>query len=339
MELQERVIPFKAGDGMDLNLVNVRGADTSRGPVLLVHGAGVRANIFRAPVKQDIVKFLAANGYDVWLENWRASIEVRPNEWTLDQAALYDHPQAVKTVIAETGAAEMKAIIHCQGSTSFTMSAMAGLVPEVKTIVSNAVSLHPIVPDWSKVKLNAFLPLIGIITDYLNPGWGLEADTGAGKLVDFFVRATHHEDETAVSKHVSFTYGAGFPALWNHENLNDATQAWLQYEFKHVPIRFFNQIKKCVRKGSLVSVEGRPELPADYAKDGPKTEARWAFFAGRDNKCFRYESQVESFEYFEARQPGVHSLHVIEDYGHLDIFMGQDAARDVFPIMLAELEK
>ena len=40
----------------------------------------------------------------------------------------------------------MKAVIHCQGSTSFTMSAVAGLVPEVKTIVTNAVSLHPVVP-------------------------------------------------------------------------------------------------------------------------------------------------------------------------------------------------
>ena len=55
----------------------------------------------------------------------------RANEWTLDQAAIHDHPAAVRKVVEETGAEKVKAIIHCQGSTSFMMSALAGLVPEV----------------------------------------------------------------------------------------------------------------------------------------------------------------------------------------------------------------
>ena len=125
----------------------------SRGPVVLVHGAGVRANIFRAPVRTTIVDYLIDRGYDVWLENWRASIDFAPNKWTLDQAAVFDHPEAIKTVVRETGATDVKAIIHCQGSTSFMMSAIAGLVPQVKTIVSNAVSLHTVVPKDGEGKL------------------------------------------------------------------------------------------------------------------------------------------------------------------------------------------
>src|SRR5687768_612550 len=119
-DIKERVVPFAAGDGLPLNLINVRGdREPSRGPVLLVHGAGVRGNIFRAPVDTSIVDALIAAGYDVWLENWRASIDIQPNHWTLDQAALYDHPAAVRTVVAETGSERVKAVIHCQGSTSF----------------------------------------------------------------------------------------------------------------------------------------------------------------------------------------------------------------------------
>ena len=144
---QERIVPFTAGDGFECNLINVRGEQApTKGPVILVHGAGVRANIFRAPVETTFVDYLVAHGYDVWLENWRASIDLPPNEWTLDQAALYDHPKAVEKVVTETGHDAIKAVIHCQGSTSFMMSAAAGLVPQVKTIVSNAVSLHPVVP-------------------------------------------------------------------------------------------------------------------------------------------------------------------------------------------------
>ena len=54
----------------------------------------------------------------------------------------------------------MKAVVHCQGSTSFAMSAAAGLLPEVSTIVSNAVSLHPRVPGVSNVKLRVAPPIV-----------------------------------------------------------------------------------------------------------------------------------------------------------------------------------
>jgi hypothetical protein len=84
---------------MGLNLVHVRGGRSpSKGPVVLVHGAGVRANIFMPPTKKTLVDMLVGEGWDVWLENWRASIDIAPNQWTLDQAAIYDHPAAVQKV-------------------------------------------------------------------------------------------------------------------------------------------------------------------------------------------------------------------------------------------------
>ncbi|GAC19657.1 hypothetical protein [Paraglaciecola arctica] len=49
----ETIIPFTAGDGLKLNLINIKNPhDVSKGAVILVHGAGVRANIFRAPVNE-----------------------------------------------------------------------------------------------------------------------------------------------------------------------------------------------------------------------------------------------------------------------------------------------
>ncbi len=81
--LEHRVVPFEAGDGMALDLVHVESGEPARkGPVLLVHGAGVRANLFRSPVSTTFVEHLVAEGYDVWLENWRASIDHEPNRWT-----------------------------------------------------------------------------------------------------------------------------------------------------------------------------------------------------------------------------------------------------------------
>src|SRR4051812_28868761 len=167
---QETVVPFTAGDGFRCNLIHVQGEQSpTRGPVMLAHGAGVRANLFRAPVETTIVDHLIDCGYDVWLENWRASIDLQPNTWNLDKAAVFDHPRAVKKIVDETGAAKIKAVIHCQGSTSFMMSAVAGLLPQVTTIVSNAVSLHPVVPEFSRFKITRLLPLLKGQVEYLNP--------------------------------------------------------------------------------------------------------------------------------------------------------------------------
>lgn len=338
--LRERMVPFEAGDGFGLNLVHVRGeAEPTKGPVLLVHGAGVRADIFRAPVRENLVTYLARRGWDVWLENWRASIDHVPNEWTLDQAARYDHPRAVKTIVEETGAEAVQAVIHCQGSTSFMLSAVAGLVPQVRTVVSNAVSLHPVVPAWSRFKLGYVVPLVGTTTQYLNPQWDGHSHSRVGRFLYRFAEATHHECDNPVCKQVSFYYGSGFPALWRHENLDNTTHEWLRHEFAHVPLSFYRQITRGVRAGRLVVDAPDADLPEDVAERPPQTDARFAFLAGSENRCFLPESQVRTHAHFERHAPGRHALHVLPGYSHLDVFMGHRAAEDVFPLIESELDR
>jgi pimeloyl-ACP methyl ester carboxylesterase len=336
---EDEIVPFQAGDGLECNLVHVRGERApGRGPVILVHGAGVRGNIFRAPVETTLVDMLLEDGYDVWLENWRASIDLLPNEWTLDQAAMYDHPAAVRTVAQATGTDEIKAVIHCQGSTSFMMSAVAGLVPEVKTIVSNAVSLHPVIPGFSKFKIRAVAPVVARITRYMDPRWGLDPPTTFARLLNRFVSLTHRECNNPVCKWVSFTYGTGWPALWSHEQLNDETHEWLKAEFGHVPLTFFHQMARCVVEGHLVSEATYGHLPENFVASPPQTDARFAFLAGDKNLCFLPESQQRTFDYFNSHRSGYHTFHLAPDYGHLDMFMGKNAARDVFPWILKELQ-
>ena len=336
---RERTIPFVAGDGLSLNLINVRGPhEPTRGPILLVHGAGVRANMFRPPGGASIVDALVDRGYDVWLENWRASIDLPPNTWTLDQAAVHDHPAAVKRIVQETGSRRLKALVHCQGSTSFFMSAMAGLTPEVTTIVSNAVSMHPVVPRLSMLKLSC-VGLFGYFSDFMNPQWGLHAPTLPAKFIDTLVRLTHHECDNPVCRHVSFTYGAGFPSLWSHENLSPETHDWIRTEFAQCSIAFFIQMRRSARAGRIVAVEAGKDLPDDLFVGRPQSDARVVFITGKDNHCFLPESQERSYAFLDSLRRNYHSLHVIPGYGHIDIFLGKHAARDVFPLVLEELER
>lgn len=333
------VIPFVARDGMPLNLHHVtRDQPPTRGPVLLVHGAGVRANIFRAPERQTIVDALLADGWDVWLENWRASTDLPPNRWDLDQAAVHDHPAAVDAVLEHTGADTLKAVIHCQGSSSFALSAVSGLLPRVDTIVANAMSLHPVVPSFSRFKLTRVVPLVHRVLEYVDPGWGRQPPQ---RLVERamlrVVTLSHHECRNGVCRMVSFTYGAGRPALWSHENLSGQTHQWLSGEFGPVPLTFFEQMARSVRAGRLVPTGRLDAIPDDPAATAPRTDARFVLLAGRENLCFLPESQERTFDHLERFAPGRHALHVLEGYGHLDVFMGRYAARDTFPLILREL--
>ena len=345
----DRVVPFSTADGFTGNVIQVRrNRPPSKGPVLLVHGAGVRGNLFRPPNHPNFVEYLLDRGYDVWLENWRASIDLGkdPPLWTLDQAGLFDHPAAVKTVCRETGQKTIKAVVHCQGSTSFTISAVAGLVPQVSTIISNAVSLHPVVPRTTCIKSKLALKLVSRFTDYLDAQWGSKVPPPnlMAKFILLLTRVFHHECQNLVCKLSSFSYGFGLmiPVLWRHENLTAETHEWIKDEFGKVPLRFFQQMDRCFSAGHLVKFEtgiDYKELPDDYTVPPPKTDACFAFFAGESNACFRKESQEKSFDYFNRQRRNYHSLHILPGYGHLDMFIGKDAARDVFPIMAAELEK
>jgi hypothetical protein len=345
-KLERTVVPFEAGDGRRLHLIHVhrRGEEPHRGPVLLAHGAALRGDSFEAPVRTNLVDMLVEHGFDVWLENWRGSTDVLPSQWNLDQVAVYDHPYAVDKVVACTGAKEVKAVVHCVGSITFTMSAVAGLLrPEVTTIISSAVSLHPVIPTGSRVKIKLARPIIDRFTDYMNPRWSeLDEDPGwAARALVLLARTFHRECSNTVCKMVSFTYGYGFPALWEHGNINDDTHDWVRGVFGACPMSFFNHMAMCVASGRIVPTGAVPGLPADLAERDPHphTDARFVFLAGTRNKCFRPESQVQSYRHFDRFRPGFHKLHLLEGYSHMDVFTGQRAALDVFPTILGELDR
>ncbi|PYI67282.1 esterase [Arthrobacter livingstonensis] len=334
------VIPFTADDGLPLTLVHVGNpllGTPPRGPVLLVHGAGVRAELFRPPLPRTLVDALLDDGWDVWMLNWRASIDLQPVPWTLDDAAAYDHPAAVRYVLAETGAESLAAFIHCQGSTSFTMAAVAGLLPGVRTIVSNAVSLHVNIPAFSKAKITRMLPLVGAFTPSLSPRWGYKSYGYFSRVVRATVRATHWECHNTVCRMVSFTYGSGRPALWSHENLDDATHRWITGEFAGAPLTFFRQMADCARAGYLVPARHLALLPQSFVAQAPQTDARFVFLAGEDNRCFLPEGQQRSFDFFAGHRPGRDAVHLLPGYGHLDVIFGKNAWRDTYPLIVKEL--
>ena len=76
-------------------------------------------------------------------------------------------------------------------------------MPEVKVIVSNAVSLHTLVPSFSTLKLSFALPVLSRVTPCLNPQWGLYAPTLPAKVISLIVALVHHECRNPVCNQVT----------------------------------------------------------------------------------------------------------------------------------------
>lgn len=329
-----------ADDGVPLTLIRVRGPEAAtKGPVLLVHGAGMRAESFRPPAIRSIVDLLLEDGWDVWMLNWRGSIDLAPLPWTLDDVARNDHPAAVRHIVQQTGASSIKAIAHCQGSASLSMAVVAGLIPEVDVVVSNSLSLHPRIPRLSKLKLRAIMPLFQGREPFVDIAWGDGPERGTAKLTRTAVKLWHYECSSGSCNMASFALGSGHPALWSHRNLDPATHTWLGTEFGKIPLSLYSQVAKSERAGQVVAIHPSDGMPRQYASSAPKSEARFALFTGEDNRAFLPASQKSTFAYLEHHQPGRHSLHVIPRYGHADVFFGRRAHMEVFPRILSELNR
>jgi hypothetical protein len=175
---------------------------------------------------------------------------------------------------------------------------------------------------------------------FVSPRWALDPPPDwRARAVVGFVRITHRECDHTVCRMVSFTYGAGFPALWSHENISDRTHDWIDGEFAEVPFSFFLQMRDSVVRGHLVTGERFPQLPRSTVAQPPQTDARFALLAGANNQCFLPESQERTFAFLDGHRPGYHSLHRLAGYGHLDVLFGRNAARDTYPVILEELSR
>lgn len=335
---RDEVTFLRAGDGVPITLIHVRGdAEPTTGPVLLVHGVGMRAELFRPPAVRSLVDVLLDEGWDVWLLNWRGSIDLDPLPWTLDDVARHDLPAAVTEITRQTGASTVKVVAHCAGAAATSMAAVAGLLPEVDTIVANGLSLHLVLPPFSRFKLRALRPLLQRFEPYIDAAWGDGPENLVPLVTRSAVRLWHTECRNPTCNMASFAIGSGPHALWLHANLDEATHEWLRHEFGKIPMSAYHQLAVSAKAGQLVSVARAGGLPERFADASPRTQARFVLVTGEQNRTFLPAGQRATHQWLSGHRPGLDSLYVLPGYSHGDIFIGRRAHLDVFPLLLEEL--
>ena len=342
------VHPFSSGDGLGLTLTRFQRAK-SDDVVLLIHGLTSSTDMFIMPEHVNIVQYLLDNGYgDVWSLDYRGSCRfpynLQRSRYTLDDIALFDHPAALATLRQKIGPGRrIHVIAHCVGALSFSMSLFSGAVTDIASLVVNSVSLTPNVPTWSKFKL-AVGPfacdyLAGI--EYFNPGWRREPGWSVGKLLAYGVDLFHHECSSPECHMLSFMWGTGQPALFEHENLAEATHARLGDLFGGVGVHYYRHIHKMVSANNTAVKYDTDNpryaaLPYNYLDKAASITTPMLLIQGQENRVFA-DSNVIAHQRLEQLAPGRHQIHVFPAYGHQDIFMGKNVHQDIFPRLLAFL--
>ena len=89
---------------IELRLTRFQGG--TKGPIILIHGLGVASSLFLMDtVHTNFVEYLIEHNYDVWLLDWRTSINLpwaAYTQYTVDDVAKYDFPAAVDKVLEVT---------------------------------------------------------------------------------------------------------------------------------------------------------------------------------------------------------------------------------------------
>jgi cholesterol oxidase len=65
-----------------------------------------------------------------------------------------------------------------------------------------------------------------------------------------------------------------------------------------------------------------------------------SFVAGAGNQLFFPETCIRTQRWLSAfNDPALYTRHIFDGYAHMDLFIGRDAARDVYPYLITQLER
>lgn len=332
-------IPFTASDGTELGLCRIArdDGDTDRPAVLVLHGLTASSDMFVLPETRNLAEVLLDAGYEPWLLDWRGSCRLPHNEgrvrYTFDDVALYDIPEAVALVRERIGNRPLLVVAHCIGALCLSMSMAAGLVPDLAGVVAQGVFLTPKLSWKSRLRVSVAGELLRsrvahIPVDFKKVGlWSKYS-----LLFAQVSRGAECKDPTCQILH-NDSWGMG-GSLYEHDNLDDRTHDRLAELFGTVPVWILSHLRSVELARTMLRYndgDGRYDrLPKNALDNAGRFEAPLMLLSGSDNGLW-HDSNKLCYEVLSSRYPGLDVRYVeVPGYGHVDTFIGRNAALDVF---------
>jgi pimeloyl-ACP methyl ester carboxylesterase len=287
-------------------------------PVLLVHGISSNHRFFDLDADHSMADWLVDQGWDVWMLDLRGHGKAlfdraerrQITGWSVDDYGRYDVPAAVDWIQRVTGEEKLAFVGHSMG----------GMVAAIY------LQTHPDAPISSLTVLGS--PASFAVDD---PVLGLAATgLGLGGALTLYV-------DSPVFADLSASLGAWSPGrlherLYNPANLSKTTQlALLRTVVSPMSRKEMAHFAKMIRTRSFSSFDGSIDWGAGMSRIQVPTLA----VVGTEDRVV-LPDQVRAYH---AQVGGERSLFEAVGYGHLDLALGERAEEEVFPQVLAWMEK
>ncbi|EJP67144.1 glucose-methanol-choline oxidoreductase [Beauveria bassiana ARSEF 2860] len=340
---------------------DVSGAPVPTENLVMIPGAGVDHQIFALPtIATNAVNYFTRAGYRVFvlvhrigrLDSASQSSSPSSSPWTTYDARLDIRAGLEKVRQLQQSGAKLYTIAHCMGSVAFACGLLDGTVPAdwIRGITCSQVFMNPI---WARSNMRkaAFpAPLDKLHAAAVGPWFRCAASPDAGArqaLIDQLLRFVAAEEERCASAschRATILFGR----CWNHANLNEETHRHVDEFFSGANMALMHLLMRMGRRGR-VSTNGPAFAPLDTDANVQRLRGiPIFFFSGADSQVLSPEATERTYgrlctTFGLAAGGGSSGLQyrrrVIEGYGHLDCWMGRDAYRDVYPMVLDEVDR
>ena len=318
-----------------LRLTRFHGGD--KGPVVLAPGFAMSARHYLVgTIETNLVEYLVGHGYDTWLFDYRASTDLPSgrSSFTIDDIATVDWPAGLAEVRRVTGAPDVQVVAHCVGSLSLQMAVLAGM-PGVRSAVCSQVTVHPVMHWFSRGKANLRVSRALAAAGHRTIEPGLRG-TAANRALDLLYGLNPLLAGERCHNPVCRWVFAYFGPTHRHAQLDAATHAEISRLFGVGGLRALDHLSLIVRRGGAVDASGRDV----YLPHVERLALPITFLVGDRNRIFYPESSARTLAWLqEANGSSPYERIVLPGYAHLDALLGKNAASDVFPRVLAALDR
>ncbi|MFT4101468.1 MAG: GMC oxidoreductase [Burkholderiaceae bacterium] len=334
------------------------GAAPAKAPIVIFHGILHSTLAFATDtIDENLTQHLCRQGYEVWLIDFRTSIAFgrSPQPLSFDRIARHDVPAAIDHVLAVSGARQVNVFAHCMGAAVFSM-AMLGRDGDGRRYVDPARIRALCYCQVSFLVVNAYGNLlraeaIALVRDGLNLRTiNPRVDDSAGaaeRLLDRIAftypvapaerdaHDRHGHDarhDTAVCNRLNLLIGTH----WFHHNLDPRTHQRLSELLGPSHVETFYQIHHFGLRGRVMNAFGENVYATDDNLREVFGQVPTLFIQGAESDVFDTRTTAAACERLQALT-GVdrHRCRHYPGYGHLECVFGKDAARVVYPDVVA----
>ncbi len=325
-----QTLPYKTHeiftqDAWKIFLYQYENKNKKRHPVLLVHGLASNRYNFDFPEKEkSFAQYLWKKGWDVWVIELRgAGKSTKPKalqwltkKWTFDHYVAQDLPAAVDYILQQSGQKKLHWVGHSMGGLlvyPFIKTQSAHIFQSITTVGSPMTSeIKPAYFKWTS-KLDPLFKLIPFLPY-----------RSMAKIVHRYADSIHQLKE---------------PLLFAKENMDPETlKLGSQVAVDDVSAGVILQIHNWMRKNHFKSFDES----VDYTLDLKKLEIPIFIITGNQDPFTPASLIKGAFEEIAAskkkwivfgKKEGYRS-----NYGHLDLIIGKNAPKEVFPAILDWIE-